>query len=210
MLDRVTQSQLNTVINNITKNLIGTANNLQENQMRLQKQILDLNKKDILLGTFYYRLYDPNVDMKNYASKSTIQYQNQDETIIEKNYESYRFGQHELNGTNDITLLIKITGSNTYTSSSSTIRLDSNIKRFDTETVEIIDNEDIVIGKVIYDTGILENTDTITNVQSLRFVVLGGTGKYRDASFMIIEYYNDSIYDSTNKNLYARKISIYS
>lgn len=206
----VTQHELNRVVNNLTNNLVGTAHNLQENQMGLQEQILDLNKQGILLGTFYYRLYDPNVDIKNYASKSTIQYQNQDKTIIERDYESYRHGQRELNGTNDKTLLIKITGSNTYTSSSSTIRVDSNIKRFDTETVEIKDNDDVVIGKVIYDDGILENADTITKVESLKFVCLGGTGKYRDANYIIIKYINDYIFDSTNKNLYPREILIYS
>lgn len=131
---------------------------------------------------------------KNYASKYSIQYQNTDKTITERDYESFRFGQRKLNGENDITLLIKITGSNIYTSSSSTIRADSDIKRFDTETIEIKDYEDIVLGKVIYYDSILEKTDTITNIESLKFVCLGGTGKYRNANYIIIRYMNNDIY----------------
>lgn len=38
----VTQDELNYVVNNLSNNLVGTANNLQENQIGLQKQILDL------------------------------------------------------------------------------------------------------------------------------------------------------------------------
>ena len=197
-------------IDNVVTNLVGTANNLQENQIVLQKQILDLQKNNILLGTIYYRLYDPETDKKNYTSKSSIQYQNNNKSITERNYESFRFGQRELNGTNDKTLLIKITGSNIYTSSSSTIREDSNIKRFDTETIEIKDNEDMVLGKVIYNDSILEKTDTITNIESLKFVCLGGTEQYRNANYIIIRYMNNDIYDSNKKNLYPREILIYS
>ena len=219
MSESVTRDELNTLVNNLNSNIVGTGNNitnnltgtainLQANQDALQEQILDLQKKNVLLGTFYYRLYDPETDKKNYANKSTIQYQNQDKTIVERDYESYRFGQRKLNGTNDKTLIIKITGSNTYTSSSSTIREDSNIKRFDTETIEIKDNQDLVIGTVIYSDGIIENS--ITNVVSLKFVCLGGTGRYRNANYIIINYMNNHSFDSTNKNLYPREILIYS
>lgn len=47
MSGEVTQKELNHIVNNITNNLISTADNLQSNQMGLQEQIINLDHKKI-------------------------------------------------------------------------------------------------------------------------------------------------------------------
>lgn len=192
-------------------NSFGLQTNSEINNLKVNNfSARNITIESKLLGTYFYILYDPETEKKNYSSKSTTQYQNQDKTITERNYESYRLGQYKLNGENKKNIIIKITGTNVYTSSKSTIQNDSNILRFDTETIEIKDNQDTVIGHCIYNDGILENTSTVTNAESLKFTVLGGTGKFRNANFIIIIYMNNDSFDSTNKNLFTREIQIFS
>ena len=50
---------------------------------------------------------------------------------------------------------------------------------------------------------------TITQVPQITFAVTGGTGKYRYAKSLIIDFYNEKYYDQDNKDLHSRKCTVY-
>ena len=209
----VTQHELNNVVNNLSNNLVGTANNLQENQMGLQEQILDLQKNNVLLGTFYYRIFNPNTDVRNYLTKSTKQAEtdnlrNLDYEAIRQAVDGIEVDSKEINNT-----FVLTTGSNIHKELYELFyERESSIpySRIDIETIGFVNNNtgDSVYGKVIYNDGIIPGTQTITGLDELTFTVTGGSGIYSGAKKIVVQFINDTVYDSTNKDIRPRKCDV--
>jgi len=210
----VTQHELNQVVNNLSNNLIGTANNLQINQTGLQQQILDLDKNNILLGTFYYRLHNPNTNTKNFITKRTTQTETTN-NLYHTNYESMRRATDGINvNSQEIEdSFVYITGSNIFK------QLYTNIfnqetsfphERIDIETLSYVNKQDTVYGKVIYNDGIVPGTSTVTSLRKLTFTVLGATGRFVRAKTMVVEFINDEVFDSSNKDIRPRMVKVFS
>ena len=215
MGDSITQSDLNIVntANNITNNLIGTSNNLQENQMGLQQQILDLNKKGILLGTFYYRLFNPNTDFRNRISKRTKQ-TSKNTDIYNLSYESTRKAVEGYNTTDKEieNALVFFKGSSIINEVYSDLFDEDTTfphRKTTVETIFYSNGPDTVIGTVLYLDGIVEGTSNITSLPHLTFTVLGATGRFTGANTLVVEFLNDKVFDSFKKDIRPRKVSVF-
>lgn len=151
----------------------------------------EVGESGALLGNFYYRIH--NTDRSyNLVYKETFQESEPD--VIEKDTESVRLAVTGIseNDTDIENTYIHITTSNMYTSSRSSI---SNYYRELTiETISYFDNSgNSVIGKSIYNDGTIEGSN-ITKLDKVTFTVTGGTGKFKNAKMIEIQYLNDATY----------------